>query len=82
MEHGSRGPFDLFANPTPNSSAAWRNNARLLRRGEHDAARLLRRGETWRRRGGKDHWVQKVGGNYPTSPLTMRVRPFIMIMIA
>ena len=34
------------------------------------------------RRGGKDHWVQKVGGNYPTSPLTMRVRPFIMIMIA
>ena len=91
MEHGSRGPFDLFTNVTQleletkqcGEAAADRRH----RLGDGGAAVKHHDvngggGGGGGRRGGKDHWVQKVGGNYPTSPLTMRVRPFIMIMIA
>ena len=76
MEHGSRGPFDLFTNVT-------QLELETKQCGEAAAAAVAATAykAAWRR-GGKDHWVQKVGGNYPTSPLTMRVRPFIMIMIA
>ena len=96
MEHGSRGPFDLFTNVTQleletkqcGEAAA---DGTALATAQHTVKRHDVNGgvaAAWSggggggRRGGKDHWVQKVGGNYPTSPLTMRVRPFIMIMIA
>ena len=83
MVHGSRGPFDLFTNVTQ-----LKLETKQCGEAAADATAMTSVAAAWsgggggRRRGGKDHWVQKVGGNYPTSPLTMRVRPFIMIMIA